>query len=129
MKILISLFLIFNFYTVNESVTIELVGFSNDKGKAYVRVRNSKDNIISQKVLAIKNNKASFSLDPAGASSLAVDAFHDENGNGKLDKNVFGAPTEAWGVSSDNRPMFRAPTLEEILVPVKNGSVITVKLK
>jgi uncharacterized protein (DUF2141 family) len=36
---------------------------------------------------------------PAG--KYAVSAFHDENGNGKLDRNSLGVPTEGWGFSND----------------------------
>lgn len=129
MKLLLSLFLLFSSYTSSETVKIELVGFKNDKGKAYVRIRDVNDKVISQKIISIKDKKASITIDSNGVSSVAVDAYHDENGNGKMDFNLFGAPTEAWGVSSENRPMLRAPTLEEILVPVKKGSVVIVKMK
>ena len=36
---------------------------------------------------------------PAG--KYAVAAIHDENGNGKLDRNSLGAPTEGYGFSND----------------------------
>jgi uncharacterized protein (DUF2141 family) len=32
---------------------------------------------------------------------FAVTVYHDENGNGALDKNLFGAPTEPYGFSRD----------------------------
>jgi len=38
---------------------------------------------------------------------------HDENENGKLDKNFFGIPTEGWAVSKNVRPSLRAPRFEE----------------
>jgi uncharacterized protein (DUF2141 family) len=129
MNLILSILFAINFLVPMERVTITLEGFENDKGKAYVRVRNANDETVEQKILTIKNKKASFTIDTKGQNSIAVDAYHDENNNGKMDYNLFGAPTEAWGVSSKNRPTFRAPTLEEILVPVKNGSVVTVKMK
>ena len=43
----------------------------------------------------------------------AVGIRHDENGNGKLDKNFFGVPTEGWAVSKNARPSLRAPRFEE----------------
>ena len=36
---------------------------------------------------------------PAGHYALSV--FHDANGNGKLDKNDLGVPTEGYGFSND----------------------------
>lgn len=43
----------------------------------------------------------------------AVGIRHDENGNGKLDKNFFGVPTEGWAVSKNARPSLRTPRFEE----------------
>jgi uncharacterized protein (DUF2141 family) len=36
---------------------------------------------------------------PAG--KYAASAFHDENGNGQLDRNSLGVPTEGYGFSND----------------------------
>lgn len=35
------------------------------------------------------------------AGRYAVSLFHDENGNGKLDANLFGLPIEGYGFSND----------------------------
>ncbi len=43
----------------------------------------------------------------------AVAAMHDENGNGKLDTNVFGKPKEGWAVSNNVSHRMRAPTYDE----------------
>jgi uncharacterized protein (DUF2141 family) len=53
--------------------------------------------------------------------SYAVAVFHDQNGNRTNDANLFGIPTEPWGVSNNARPMFRAPTFEEAAVSVADG--------
>jgi uncharacterized protein (DUF2141 family) len=41
---------------------------------------------------------------PAGV--YAIVAMHDENGNGKLDKNLFGQPTEGYGASRNAQGTF-----------------------
>ena len=46
-----------------------------------------------------------------GEYALAV--FHDDNGNGVLDSNWLGMPTETWGVSNKVRPTMRAPDFGE----------------
>lgn len=43
----------------------------------------------------------------------AVSIGHDVNGNKKVDTNVFGIPTEQWGVSNNIRPSLRAPRFDE----------------
>ncbi len=45
--------------------------------------------------------------------SYAISAYHDINGNGKLDKNLLGIPTEPYAFSNHARPKFRAPNWEE----------------
>lgn len=42
----------------------------------------------------------------------AIRLMHDENGNGKLDQNLVGMPTEGYGFSNNPRVM-RAATFEE----------------
>lgn len=43
----------------------------------------------------------------------AVSIGHDVDGNKKVDTNLFGIPTEAWGVSNNIRPSARAPRFDE----------------
>lgn len=56
-----------------------------------------------------KNGVAGFEI-PYGEYAVAV--FVDENGNGKLDKNIFGFPKEQFGFSNDFRPKTSAPKFE-----------------
>jgi len=51
-----------------------------------------------------------FSNLPAG--TYAVKVMHDENGNGKLDANFMGMPTEGYGFSN-NPTVLRKPTFDE----------------
>ena len=46
----------------------------------------------------------------------AVAASHDENGNQKIDANVFGFIKEPWGVSNNVRPESRSPRFLEASV-------------
>ncbi|WP_203070092.1 DUF2141 domain-containing protein [Falsiroseomonas ponticola] len=53
--------------------------------------------------------------------TYAVAVSHDANGNGRTDTNMFGIPTEDWGVSNNIRPTMRAPRFEESAVTVAEG--------
>ena len=61
---------------------------------------------------AIRDGRAVcvFAARPAGAYAVAV--FHDENGNGKLDTNLVGAPKEGIGFSNDARAKLAPPPFE-----------------
>lgn len=50
---------------------------------------------------------------------IAVSAFLDSNGNGSLDKNSFGIPTEAYGFSNNPKRGFGPPRFEEVATDVK----------
>lgn len=43
----------------------------------------------------------------------AVSVVHDENGDGKLNTNLFGAPTEGWATSGNVTHALRAPDFAE----------------
>jgi uncharacterized protein (DUF2141 family) len=54
-------------------------------------------------------------LDPG---QYAIILFHDENGNGKLDKNALGVPTEPYGFSNNVRGFLGPPSFEEAVMKV-----------
>lgn len=111
------------------SIRINIQGFKNDKGKAFLRIRNEKDEIILQKVFRISALQVNTSEKLPAKGKYALEVFHDENNNQKLDTNLVGYPKEAWGVSNNIRPSFRGPTLEEMLVQVSEGSIIKIMVK
>ncbi len=47
------------------------------------------------------------------AGRYAVILFHDENGNGRLDTNFWGVPTEPYGFSNDARGFLGPPTFDD----------------
>lgn len=55
--------------------------------------------------------KAELGRFPFGTYAVAI--FHDLNGNGELDKNSFGIPTEPYAFSNNPRAKWRAPTFRE----------------
>jgi uncharacterized protein (DUF2141 family) len=58
----------------------------------------------------------------------AVAMIHDENGNGKLDTNFIGIPTEGLGVSNNPR-LTGAPGYDESKFQVSGNTAITITAK
>ena len=56
----------------------------------------------------------------------AVNAFHDENGNGELDTNLVGIPAEGYGFANDPVARFGPPDFEAAAVTVDEGSKLAV---
>ena len=78
--------------------------------------------------LQMKAQGATMALTLCGLSgnAVALRLFQDLNGNGKLDANLFGIPSEPWGASG-KPPAMSAPTWDTTSVPL-DGSTIVVKL-
>lgn len=49
--------------------------------------------------------------------------YHDENGNGKLDRAVSGMPTEPYGFSNNIQGIFGAPEWEVVKFTIESKPV------
>lgn len=58
--------------------------------------------------------------------NYALAAFADSNGNGRLDRNVLGMPTEPFGFSRDARALFGPPDFEQAQIEVGAGVVTAI---
>ena len=83
---------------------------------------------VELKVLDAKTNnlQTAFSVEPG---DYAVAIYHDENGNGQMDKRVFGIPKEPYGFSNNFRPRLSAPKFSDCKISVGDGGkTISIKL-
>ena len=62
-------------------------------------------------IMSLKIHKTAARCDFEGIApgTYAMAIIHDENMNGKLDKNMLGIPTEGYGFSNDAKGIMRAP--------------------
>jgi uncharacterized protein (DUF2141 family) len=67
---------------------------------------------------AMKSAVVLTNLDPG---QYTIILFHDENGNGKLDKNALGVPTEPYGFSNNVRGFLGPPDFEEAIMEINAG--------
>lgn len=90
------------------------------KGQVFIAVYDhpsdymSADKIRAQRILQVSaRGNISCSFPELTPGTYAISCFHDVNGNGMLDTNFLGIPTEPYGASNNVRPRFRAPNWEE----------------
>jgi len=103
------------------SIRAEISGLRNGRGVVRCLLFQTGDGFPSDPAKAVQRAVAQievgatatceFTDPPAG--TLAVSFIHDENGNGKLDKNFFGVPTEGYGFSNDARGSMGPPAFEK----------------
>jgi len=80
------------------------------------------DKAAGRAFVPIADKSATCEFTNVRPGSYAIVAMHDENGNGKLDTNFVGAPTEGTGASRDARPGFmRGPRFEDAVLRFASG--------
>jgi uncharacterized protein (DUF2141 family) len=97
------------------SITVQLTGVENDKGTVKLCVCRSEDEYAGKKKefctasTELKNRKAEWVFENMPYGTYSIKAFHDENGNAKLDTNFAGMPVELYGFSNNARGRFGPP--------------------
>jgi uncharacterized protein (DUF2141 family) len=129
------LFILFLFLK-NPTLHINATNLSTNKGRLLVAIYNTEDAFLDQsKAVRIQafsiENKDNFKINfenlPQG--EYAVTLAHDLNGNGKLDVNMMGIPTEPYGFSNNVRPKFRAAKWSEAKFSIsEKGKLVDIKL-
>ena len=96
-------------------LTIKLSGAHNAAGAVSAAVYASKESFPKegQQVAAFREKAStgtvSITFHDLPPGRYAVTAFHDENNNGKLDRDATGLPSEGYGVSNDARELLSPP--------------------
>ena len=107
------------------NLTVEVIGFKNNQGQVKVVLADSEKNFVmktkkaeeqsgqTKPVLAltapITDKKATVVFENLPFGVYAVRLFHDENGNGKMDRNFLGIPKEAYAFSNNVRVKIGKP--------------------
>jgi len=89
----------------------------------YVALYNDAASYADSKALAsqtgpMQGGKARLVFTGLAPGRYALRAFADENGNGKLDTNLMGMPTERYGFSNDAKGNRGAPDFEAAAIGV-----------
>ncbi len=118
------------------TLTVRVTGARNTKGKIWVTVFQDAQGFPDNASKAIRQQ--SVEIDPNTMSAqvtfkdlpqgtFAVSVLHDENGNGKMDKNFVGMPKEGYGASNNPKKKKRAPTFDEAKLSL-NASEQTIEI-
>ncbi len=101
------------------AIAATVSGLRNDHGMVFVALFSSAAGFSANEALrggptAITGKTATLVFHDVPPGTYAVSFFHDENGNGKLDTNAFGIPTEGFGFSRDGQGTFGPPDFGQI---------------
>ncbi|MEK8015864.1 MAG: DUF2141 domain-containing protein [Candidatus Parabeggiatoa sp.] len=116
-------FLLFSFSLSAAELKLHITGIDDVKGgNIMVGVYESEatflndDSRIAQASVPVTEAKAGLirtQFDLQLGKRYAIAAYHDANGNEKLDKNFFGIPKEGYGFSNNARGTFGPPSFEK----------------
>lgn len=114
---------------------VNVSGFSDGNGKAFIAVFDDPKDFPSFGKqsqgfkVPIKEGKANYTFHLKPGQDYAIAVFHDRNNNGKLDKNFFGSPIEAYGFSNNVRNIFSAPSFEQAKIFLVKDLNIYIKVE
>lgn len=98
----------------------------SQKGQLYVSIYNAEDDFPADKggfftkVVELQGGKSQkITISTLLEGSYAIAVFHDLNSNSKLDANWLGIPTEPYGFSRNFKPVFTAPSFNDVKVEFK----------
>ena len=89
------------------------------KGCLRIAVFQGKDNFLVEgkelavrKIEPITGEEQQLRFPDLSFGTYAIAIYHDENNNGKLDKNVLGIPSEPYSFSNNPKIKWKGPTYE-----------------
>jgi uncharacterized protein (DUF2141 family) len=115
-------------------LTVEVSGVAGPQGKVAVGAYDNAKSWLNKPVKSVRVEAAAGTVTavipdlPEGV--YAVIAYHDENGNERLDSNMLKIPTEPFGFSNNRMGMFGPPSFEDSSFKLpREGTRIAIKLK
>jgi uncharacterized protein (DUF2141 family) len=118
-----------------QTITVRVSALRNTNGKLACRLYARSEgfpseatHLMEQKTpVEAKSQSCKFARLTPGTYAVAV--MHDENDNGKLDTNFFGAPTEGYGTSNNKKHAFSAPTWDDARFALLAGKDATLDVQ
>ena len=107
------------------TMILKVTGFRSERGQVQIAVFNApekwpKDPAYSS-TIDVNSPTVTWKINDVPFGDYAVAVFHDENRNGKMDKNLLGIPVEAYGFSNNQRVTFGPPKWETVKFSVRSS--------
>ncbi len=109
-------------------VHVDIIGLHNNTGQMLCALFSSADGFPTKPEKALASAASAISSQAAvcefrgvAAGTYAISAVHDENSNGKLDRNFIGIPREGVGASNDAKGSFGPPRFDAAAFRYQGG--------
>jgi len=117
------------------AATLDLTidGFKNNTGQVLIYLYDKPgpfpvgfDKSIASWTIKIKNKQAMTKLENIEDGLYALAVIHDENGDGKLERNFIGVPKEGVAASNNVRGNVGPPSFEKASFKLKNHARLSI---
>ena len=109
------------------SLEMEINNLESNKGPIYIRILDENENPVIVGTSPVINYSSEISFDSIFPGKYAIQFFHDENKNQKMDFNLIGIPKEKFGSSNDVKPILGSPKFEKMLFEIYEDKKIIMK--
>ena len=111
----------------NISLEMEINNLKSNKGPLYIRILDENENPVIVGTSSVINYSSKISFDSISPGKYAIQFFHDENENQKMDFNLIGIPKEKFGSSNDVKPILGPPKFEKMLFEIYQDKKIVMQ--
>ncbi len=78
--------------------------------------------------LGVEGDSATYVFDSIPVGTYAIAVFQDKNDDGKLNKNMFGAPKEPYGFSQNKYGKFGAPAFKDVSFEIEEDASLSLTI-
>lgn len=115
------------------TIILKVTGLRSQKGQVKIAVFNSPEKWLGEhpiysSTIKVDGQSVTWKINDVPYGDYGVAVFHDENGNGKMDKNLLGIPQEPYGFSNNVRLTLGPPNWAEAKFKV-NGSTTELSIE
>lgn len=108
-------------------IVVIVEGLKNSKGTVMVGLFDNDDDFLERpvrgEVAAINSRAATVVFRGLRPGRYALSVIHDENSNGKLDRNALGIPKEGFAFGNNAMGLFGPPSFEKASVIFDNRAI------
>ncbi len=111
-------------------IEFEVSTFRNTNGMIVGALFNSasgysNNSIYRSSIISLTTTTAFLAFDSIPSGEYSFSCFHDEDGNGLLNTNAFGIPSEGFGFSNNPGITFGLPSFSSIKFSVTAGDTVS----
>jgi uncharacterized protein (DUF2141 family) len=114
------------------ALTIQVSGAESSAGHIHLYIFTSKTDYLKVpmkgKHLSVDEEGGAVFNFKLSEGKYSICAFHDKNGNGKLDKGFLGIPTELFAFSNQAKGLFGPPSYQSTLFELNKDTTLKLRL-